>query len=272
MPMVALAAKTTYIVNDGRFNAVKLREVKPSVSTSRHMTHPVTLNEMGVRAALKSLKLSKSFLVKRKVHTQQIFNDAAIDYLAPAIITAFEQANSLEEINFSYLSKNPRFIVRNDYVHIVKCWISDNELHMEFRKLFAKISGDTDRRGTERGAMNRARGLRVQLELSPGQSLGASNREVVFKLDHPYEGYAMRGSVQPVPPSTDILPEFTPGTDDAKVKPHTQVIASSQADTSDMASTKNIEMRLLQLKSLHDKKLISDKEYAKKRQEILNAL
>ena len=50
----AWAAKTTYIVNNGRMNWVKIKEVSAAKAAALNLSHPATLSEAGIRAALAS--------------------------------------------------------------------------------------------------------------------------------------------------------------------------------------------------------------------------
>ena len=206
----AWAAKTTYIVNNRRFNYVKLKEVKGSVAETRGMTHPVTLNEKGLRAALESIKLSRTYIIKKEADTQEVFSEYAIEFLVPAMVQAFKQATPMEEVVISYLNKNPIFILRNDRINIAVCWVQGNMLHVKFKKLFAKVTGDVDKRGNERKAVARARGLRVNLDLQPGQMLAVNDTdEVILDLNYNYvkqvekkeevrEGVTMSGEKMPM--------------------------------------------------------------------------
>ncbi len=194
-PAASWAAKTTYIVTNHRFNYVKVKEIKGSEAEARRMTHPMTLNEQGVRAALESVKLSRGYVLKKEVDTQRVFDDDAIDFLAPGIVRAFAKATPMEQVIISYLSKNPIFILRNDRLNIASMWISGNKLYIHFMKLYAKITGDIDKRGNEARAASKARGLRVKLELAPGQTMAANDLETLI-LDLNYDYATKPGMVK----------------------------------------------------------------------------
>ncbi len=66
-PAISCAAKSTYIATNHRFNYVKLKEVKASVAEERGMTHPATVDEQGLKIALEAIRLSRSFVIKKKV-------------------------------------------------------------------------------------------------------------------------------------------------------------------------------------------------------------
>ena len=299
----AWAAKTTYIVNNGRMNWVKFKEISASKAAALNMSHPATLSEEGIRAALASINLSRTYVIKKEVDEQRVFDDRTIDYLAPALVRAFAEANSNEIIVFSYLSKNPIFILRNDRLNICDAWVSNGELHIRFQKLYAKIDGDTDKRGNEARIVSQARGLRVKLELGPGQKLGVDDTdEIVLGLDTNYvkapvpekkvtEGVTLTGKKIPLAgvPETEVatttaadekaakkkaakeakaqeaLAAQTPSATAAPAAPVTMVPAPS-------ATARSPKERLQQLDQLKKEGLINQKEYDAKKQEILNQL
>lgn len=308
----AAAAKTTYIITNKRFNYVKLKEVKGGVAEGRNMTHPVSIDVDGLKAALASIKLSKRYIIKKEAENQQVFDESAINFLAPNMATAFSRATPVEEIVVSYLSKNPLFILRNDTLNIATCWISGNELHVKFNKLFAKISGDVDKRGNEAKAASKARGLRVDLELQPGQKFGVDDTsEIILDLDYNYveapkpdakptQGVTMKGDKKPFISPAPL--EETPEVDNAaadeqeaksmsksrknkkgetgygsshKKSPSVESSAPLSAPVSapaEAAPVGGVKDRLQKLDELKKEGLITEKEYSQKKKEILKDL
>lgn len=281
-PAVLLAAKTTYIATNHRFNYVKLKEVKSSVAAERDMTHPKDLDTLGLKEALRSVKLSRSYIIKKEVDTQRVFDDDSIEFLAPNLAKAFSQANDREEIVFSYLMKNPRFILRNDRLNLGVMWISGNELHIKFKKLYAKVTGDIDKRGNEAKAIARARGLRMKLDLGQGQTMGLGDPdELVLNLNYNYAETPERA--KPIPTTTrtmsgEIVPVPGVGT---KTKTATGTEGGTMASNSTPATTEatttadttnSVKGRLQSLEELKNEGVITDKEYKEKRKEILKDL
>lgn len=291
-PALAQARKTTYIATNHRFNYVKLKEVKSSVAAERHMTQPVQLDRQGLREALKSIKLSRSYIIKKEVDTQHVFNDTSIDFLAPNLAKAFSQANDREEIVFSYLMKNPLFILRNDRLNLGKMWVSGNELHIKFIKLYAKVTGDTDKRGNEAKAVARSRGLRIKLELGPGQQVAIEDHsEIILNLNYNYA--EVPEAAKPLPTSTktmsgEIVP--VPGAETTTTAPAGGTMASNSTPMATTATTETtatttttgtaatagtattVKDRLQFLEELKKEGVISNKEYKEKRREILKDL
>lgn len=282
----AYAAKTTYVATNKRFNYVKLKQVRGSVTEERAMTHPKKLNVEGLKAALASIKLSRNYIIKKEVDSQQVFDDRSLEFLAPNMVKAFEDATPMEEVVISYLSKDPIFILRNDRLNIADCWIHGEELHVDFKKLFAKVTGDVDKRGNERRAASRAKGLRVKLELGPGQKMAMSNPdEVVLDLNYNYvkapelkkaptKGVTMSGEEVPMAgvaadASTSDEAEAQQMAAEGKAKAEIKAVEDATAGSSAASSAK---ARLKQLDELKKEGLINSKEYSEKRKKILDSL
>lgn len=273
---VAFAAKTTYIVTNKRFNYVKIKEISGNVAEERQMTHPVILDETGLRAALASVKLSRSFIISKDVDTQEVFDERAINFLAPNLVKAFEKAGPKEEIVFSYLSKNPFFIIRNDRLSICKTWIHGDELHIKFEKLYAKILGDVDKRGNEARAIAYAQGLRVKLELGEGQKLGIDDtEEIVLDIHH---NYVKKPEAPVVPEPVTMAGEKPAASDEVAVKDKSKKAdKKAKAEMEAVAppptpEVKTAEARLKELDELKEQGLVNKKEYGEKRKEILKDL
>ena len=179
----ALAKKTTYIYTDNRFNFVKIEEMSKKEADALATNQPFTISEEQVRAILKELKLARSFIRNKETETQDIFDESAINFLAPKLVDALSKATYKDKIIFSYLTKDPKFILRNDRLTIVDAWVSDNKVYFNFEKLMARLDGDYDKRGDYSKIVARARGLRVSLEIREGQAYGTSTDEVVVDLN-----------------------------------------------------------------------------------------
>ncbi|HPQ80267.1 MAG TPA: SHOCT domain-containing protein [bacterium] len=286
---VACAAKSTYVVNNGRFNYVKIKEVKASRAQELNITHPATIDEAGLRAALASINLARSYVIKKEVDTQRVFDDAMIDYIAPAMVRAFSQAGPNEIIVFSYLSKNPIFILRNDRLNICDAWISNDELHIRFQKLYAKMTGDTDKRGSHSKLISNARGLRVRLELGPGQKLGVDDpEEIVLGLNVNYvkvpekeapvtEGVTMTGERVPIEGATGAAqPAAVEKSSKAQPKKGSKASGVKGAEAASPAAApapaRSAKDRLEELGQLRKSGLIDKADYEAKKKEILDEL
>lgn len=275
----AWTAKTTYITTNHRFNYIKLKEVGGREAGLRQMSHPATVDEQGLRAALASINLAHSYIIKKEVDTQRVFDDNAINFLAPAFIRAFAQAGPNEEIVFSYLSKNPLFIIRNDRLNLGQAWIHDNELHVRFDKLYAKILGDVDKRGNEAKAIARAQGLRVKLELGEGQKLGMNDTDEIILDMH--TSYVKLPEPEKAPPTPVTIAGEKPAEETTTQPPAEEKKGkkSKKAEETTLAkeptpetTQKTSRQRLEELKLLRQNGLIDKKEYEEKKKEILKGL
>ena len=254
----AFAKKVTYIASNKRFNFVKLQEIGLKDATRLAMTHPAELDGEKIRGALAALRLSKSYMVGDKTpESRPVFDEAAVNYLVPNLVKAFAQANANEQVVFAYLSKDPILIFRNDRLNIATAWLQGDVLNVKFNKLYAKVQGDTDARGNERRTQNDAKGLRVALDLAPGQSYSSDDADaVMIDLNVDYSAVAVAAAAPAEKTS-------------AKNKKPAPTANAAPAPVVDERSPKE---RLQVIEQLKKDKLITEAEYNTKRQEILNQL
>ncbi len=272
LPVCAFAKKTTYIVTNHRFNYVKVVEVKGKVAAERNMTQPREFDEGTMRAVLQSIKLSRRHFASKEIDTQDAFNESSINYLAPALVRAFSEATSNDEIVFSYLMKEPIFILRNDRINIGTMWLHDNELHVKFSKLYAKVTGDTDSRGHEAKAIANSRGLRIDLELQPGQTMDVKDaNELVVDLGHNFvSDVAAAEAAKPKEPEKKSKKKSKKEV--AKAEEEAAVGSAAAGAAAAPQGGTDVKTRLESLEQLKKDKLITDKEYKEKKKEILKDL
>lgn len=270
LPSYAIAKKTTYIVTNHRFNYVKLVELSAKdVSKLGGITQPKDIDEAKMRAVLKTVKMSRRHLFSKEIDSQEVFDDSSINYLAPALSKAFRDAKDNEKVVFSYLMKNPFFIIRNDRLNLGSAWIHDNELNIKFDKLYAKVTGNTDARGNEAKAVANSRGVRIDLEYGPGQAAGEKDPEVlVVDLNHDFE------------PDAAAIASAEQAEKDAKSKKKSKkevakaeaAASAAAAPAATTAQGDDVKGRLEKLEQLKNDKLITNKEYQEKKKEILKDL
>lgn len=242
-PVVA-SAEEQYIYTNHRLDYVKIERIPKKRLAEKSPTHPATVSVDKMREMLGSITLGRRLFFKKQIKEREVFTERAVNFLAPWLVQAFEKAGADEQVIFSYLMKEPEFVVRNDRFTAAVAWIKGNELHIEFLKLHAKLEGDYDKRGNFDKVVNRAKGLRVELEPQPGQILGADDAsELIFDMSKTFAGAAR-------------TPEDDGG--DASGKKATRTTGPSTAE------------RLSELEKLHRAKLITDKEYENKRRQILS--
>lgn len=183
MPVVAQAKKTTYVFTDRKFNAVKLEELKKKeLKKLGELNHPFEIDPSVLRKNLAGIRVSRKILLSEKVTESEVFNAEALDRMLPHILRAFREATPKEGVTVSFLREEKKSLIRDDRLTIVDAWISGEKLHLKFHKLMAKIPNNYDRIGDVHQAINRAQGLRVSLDLQPGQEYGAGTDELVMPL------------------------------------------------------------------------------------------
>jgi hypothetical protein len=245
----ALAKKSTYIYTDHRFNFVKIEAMDKDELKKLEVNHPLIVSQEQMRSILKEIKLSRTFVVKKETETQDIFDERAVSFIAPKLIEALEAATDKDKITVSYLTKDPKFILRDDRLTIVTVWAHANELHFEFQKLLAKLEGDYDKRGDFSKIIARSRGLRVSLAVRDGQSYGRGTDELVVDLAHDFAKAAAE---------TADASEIADASKTAPIIITTPPITAKE--------------RLKELEQLKEDGLVTDKEYKKKRKDILKGL
>ncbi|MFH1653001.1 MAG: SHOCT domain-containing protein [Pseudomonadota bacterium] len=275
-PFLSHAVKTTYIANNHRFDSVLLKEVSSKVAEERTMTQPVQLDRGTLRNILGAVTITKRNFGSKKIHTIHVFDGPALDFMTDSLDKAFAQATSFEEVQFSFLSKNPMIIIKNDRLTIGKAWIHENELHIKFSKLWAKVTMDTDKRGNERRAMQSAKGLRIKLNSAPG-IIAVSDEYLIADLKSefaaPGEDVEMDETTAAAVPVAATKDSKTTVASKSKKGSKKSAAAAEVSDETTSSGVKAPpEERLETLKKLKDKGFISDKEYFNKKQEILKEL
>lgn len=266
-PAFVWAAKTTYVQTDRKFNYVKRVEVDEDRVKEKGITHPYTFSDLQIREMLSNIKLNRKTMFKNEAEEVVVFDGHALDYLAPYLVQAFKEAKPNEEIIFSVLSRKSTFLIRDDRMTIVGAWVSGGTLHLDFHKLMAKVSPNYDKMSDVSEAINRAQGLRVALEVGPGQQFGESTDEILVTI----------------PDANALVRVVAEGTEDQQQKENREAkITATAPATIEATATKpvtqqpvvdgSVEGRLQQLESLRKKGLINKDEYEGKRKEILEKL
>ncbi len=172
--------KTIY--TNYRLNFVKLENLSGKERERVHPSHPANVSIGKMREMLAAIRLSRrAFFKKEKiVEDRALFDDEALATLTPHLVQGLRRATDKEIVAFSYLFKNPRFVLRNDRFTSGKMWMEGDDLHVEFVKVYAQLTGDIDKRGYDTKIASQAKSLRILLELGPGMTFGRSKRELVL--------------------------------------------------------------------------------------------
>lgn len=246
----ALAAKTTYVYTDRKYHFVKRMELKKKELKARgEADHPQTLEPLTLRDLLAGIEISKQLILSKKIEEREVFDQHGLDFLVPHLVEAFKQAQPNERIVFSFIVRQSRAVFQDTRLTLAEAWVKEGFLHIHFRKLMAKIDlTKNDKFADVSRAINRAKGLRVSLELKEGQQFGESTDEILLPV----------GGV----PGRDQIPEET-------VKKETKEKPKATAQQTAPTAT---ETRLRELENLKKQGLITKKEYEAKKKEILNDL
>lgn len=255
-----LAAKTTYIHTDRKFHFIKRVELKEKELKKRgEAGHPHTFTELQLRNMLADLQVSQKMVLSKEVETQEIFNSANLDFIIPHLVEAFKQAQPNEEVVFSFITRRSKTIFQDNRITLAECWVKDGFLHLRFRKLLAKIDlTNYDKLGDVATAINKSRGLRIDIDLKPGQEFGETTEEVLLGIGT---------AVEPSPAAAEKeLPAAELQRPEAGKEP---AVDTGRAESKQQAG---VEERLKKLKGLKDQGLIGKKDYEAKRKEILKDL
>ncbi len=258
----AVLAKTAKVIySNGRFNEVRISDLSKKDAEKIAPTHPVTISEEKMRTYLRDLKLSRSFIISKEVESQDIFDDRAINFLAPKLIEGLSQATDKQMVEFSYLTKDPIFILRNDRLTIGRVWMKGTDLYITFDKLFAKLLGDYDKRGNTSKTVMKSRGLRISLDVRDGQSYGDSTGEIIIDTTHDFS--------KPATMTADAEAGTAPekAVEEAKDKGKTAKAAAVVPEPQ-----RTVRDRLKELDQLKQDGLITEKDYKRKKDEILRGL
>lgn len=259
LPVLARATKTTYLVTDRKFNFVKRVELKKKELKKRgEVSHPCTFNEFQLSQMLAPIRLNKKLVLSKKTEEMDVFEKSNLDWLVPPIVQAFKDAKPNEEVIFSFVTHSPKFLIRDDRLTIVRSWVTGGELHLVFRKLMAKLPNSYDKLSDVTEAMNRAQGLRVSLELQQGQQYGKTTDELVLAI--PRTEKLAAAEIKPAPLSA--VP--------AQSAPALQPVAAAPQKT--VPDEGSVAERLKELQRLKDEGLITQKDYEKKKKDILRDL
>lgn len=240
----AFATKTTYITTDRKFNFVKRVELKEKELKKRGTAdQPHTFVPMELKNMLSGVAVSHQLVLSKEADSEEVFDSVGLDFLVPNLVEAFKQAGPNEEIIFSFIARKSKTLFQDNRLTLASTWVKDGFLHLAFRKLLAKIdTTNYDKLGDVSTAMNRAKGIRIALELKPGQEFGKSTDELMVKIG----GTAL------------MMKKEETTKKEAKPVP---VLVNS-----------DVEARLKKLQELKDQNLISKKEFEGKKKEILKDL
>lgn len=282
-----VSADTIYKQPNNQGNFVKTEKFKLKGKEGQ-LSHPYTFTDSQIRAILRSLKYSKKLILLKESKNRDVFELEYIDKYAPYLIEAFSKVTPEQAVVWSVVQKRPYFIIRNDKLTSVRMWVLDNELHIDFIKLEAKLQGDYQAKTTGQRLIDDAKGIGVHIEPQQGQKfaldstdtlildLNANWSQIADALDAEDERLreeadlakkgkkmAQEGKSPSTSGGTDLNTSLRSNSTAAQTPARPAPSAKDQSDA---------QARLTELKALKDKGLITDKDYDKKKEEILKDL
>ncbi len=242
LPLLLLVAcaRTNYIYRSpNRIDFIKLSSAD---RTEREggLKHPYSFPVDQLRSMISSLRFNKRLLFRKEAREGELLEERHVETLLPHLIEAFRRATPEQVVVVSFFTQSSRFLVPDDRLTIFRAFLKEDGLHLRFTKLYAKMTGDRTTKGPER-AIAEARGLRVGIELQPGQR---------------------RISWDPHEIAIDL------GADKVKEPAEPKVRAPVQVPE----ASKGVRERLRELDRLREEELITEKEYQKKRRELIQQL
>ncbi|PIR20817.1 MAG: hypothetical protein COV45_04475 [Deltaproteobacteria bacterium CG11_big_fil_rev_8_21_14_0_20_47_16] len=234
-----LAQDRGIFYTNGRMDFVKLDTMKSKLVKARNPQHPAQISVEQMKLYLSSIIVSENNLLKKAPEIERVYNDSAVDFLAPIIVKAFNNAKPDEAVTVSWLTKDPYFVIRNDRIAISTMWVQNGQLYVQFNKLLAKLVGDTDKKDNINFVVGNAKSLHIKL---------VSNGSVVVTNKHKHEV------------AINMAGDFS----------NVQTPDTATAQTSTSKST--VKQRLMDLDQLRKDKMITEPEYLSKRKKILDNL
>ncbi len=242
-----------------KIDFIKLDKAKKSEKEGG-LTHPYTFDGDQMRSILRSVHFNKKILLLKDVENRQLFDEGNVEFLTPYLIEAFQKAGPETVVVASYFTRDTKLVIQNDRLTIFRAYVKGDGLHIKFTKTYAKLLGDRTTKGLER-TLDEARSMRVSLELQPGQNrIQVEPEEIVFDLAH----YGPGGK------SAEERVAEKKGKKKVEAKSDSARASSAPvASASEEERIKSIRVRLKELDQMKKDELITEKEYKKKRKDLL---
>jgi hypothetical protein len=263
-------AKSESVIYRHRADWVKLEELSSKQLAGNQLLHPcssIVVDQMS--AMLQSLQVNKKQIFSKGFKTSEIFTVEEAQKFAPYIIEALGKAAPNEVVNVGIVHKRPYFIMRNDFFSMINVFITDQGVHFNFSKLFAKLDAEYAQASQIDKAISRAKSTRVSLEPSPGQTLVADVDEVILDPTFNFG----QGTIASITATATKTTQETQVTNPKTKQPvAASPTPSSTTTNTETAPTNDVATRLQKLEELKKSKLITSKEYEEKKKEILSEL
>ena len=243
----ATASNTIY-KSPNKIDFIKIDTAKKDEKAGG-LRHPYPFDRDQMRAILRSIRFNKKILLLKNVQNRELFNEGNIEFLAPYLIEGFQKAGPEQVVVASYFTRDSKSVIQDDRLTVFRTFVKEDGLHVKFTKTYAKLFGDRTTMGGERAAQE-AHGLRVNLEIQPGQNrISWDPEELVFDLSH----FGLGGEIHAKAPDTAL-----------ESSPKKKVQKPSEP--------KSTRDRLKELEQLKKDEMITEKEYQEKRRELIQGL
>jgi len=261
-----------------KLDFIKMDKAKKSEKEGG-LRHPATLDENQVKGILSSLHFSKSILIRKDINDKAIFSERHVEFLAPYLAEGLKKADENQVVTVSYFTKDSKFLIQNNRITIFRAFVKDDGLHLHFSKIYAKILGDRETKGVHQAA-TQATAVNVVLEMQPGLSwVTIDPPEVLADLKYDFVAHRSAPQVPIVSKGKKVGAGLKPAptepvsSESGKPKVPSYDDVSEHGDYRESPQHKaNIKQRLKELEDLKKEDLITDKEYQRKRRDLLQEL
>ncbi|GEM_PF-968149 len=285
------AGKRIWIQPNNPANYVGIEDVKESEVGDSILNHPYNFDPKKLTDMLLSLRYNKKMLLRKGVSDRQLFFDADLveNKFVPKIVDAFNEAGPNQAVVFSIVQKDPYFIIRNDRLNVIRAYVAQDGLHLDFVKSDAKLFGDYQEHMRGQSLRENAVSLGVTLEPQSGQTLSFTNpNEIILDLNYNWaklvdqkadeemarkaeeeraKKFGKRRSADSAP-----APVAVPSPAATSKNPMPARRSTPEEGATAVKSARSTEERLNELKLLKEKGLVSPQEYEAKKKEILKDL
>ena len=257
-----------------KIDFIKLEKAKKAEKDGV-LNHPHTFAADQLKQLLSSIRFSKKILILKDIENRNLFDEQNVEFLVPHLVEAFQKAKPEQVVTVSYFTRKSHVVIQDDRLTVMRAFLKSDGLHIKFTKVYAKMLGDRVTQGSA-AATSQARGMRVSLELQPGQNrVSWDPEELVFDLSQ-YMGGAIATETESKKDKSkkekkgkEIVAEEavkeTPAPKPAKESKKTTAVEPDSGE-------KSVKERLKELDDLKKDEMITDKEYQAKRKELLKEL
>lgn len=257
-------------------NYVVLEKMKNAKAEDLVLNHPYTFDPKKLTDMLLSLRYNKALLFRKDVQDSQVFfdEDTLENKFVPHIVEAFQKASPEEVVVFSIVQKDPLFIIRNDRLNVIRAYVAQDGLHVEFIKTDAKLLGDYQAHTVGTKMIDGAKGIGVTMEPQEGQKLSFTNpREIILDMNYDFAALVdKKAAEEESKEKQEKESKKRSRKEVSSTSPATPSSATPSAATPAAATPhgpKTPQDRLKELKELKDQGLITPQEYELKKKEIL---